>query len=113
MREAPVSVGLIGMGGTKLPAEASAPCLPHLIRGEFELAALIERAAGEEAGGAFDVVAHGAVAAAEGAFPERVVGAEEGEAVRADVGGKMGQRAVGGDEGFETGEPGQGGGGGF
>jgi hypothetical protein len=52
---------------------------------------MIERAAGEEAGCAFDVVADGVVSASERAFPERVVGAEEGEAVGTDVGGEVGQ----------------------
>lgn len=96
-----------------LPVEAGTPCLPYLVCREFELAALVERAPREQAGGAFDVVADGVVPATERAFPLWVVGTEESEAADADMGGEVRQGAIGGDQGFKTGEYGQGSGGGI
>lgn len=74
-----------------VPVRDAAPRLPHVIYGEFPLATQIERAAGEEAGGAFDVVAGDAVASAERAFPMRVVGAEKRQAGCSGEGGEVGQ----------------------
>ena len=59
--------------------------------GEFVLAAEVERAFGEQAGGTLDVAAQDEMAFAERAFPLRVVGAEKGDASGSGVRGEMGE----------------------
>jgi len=77
---------------------------------EFLLAATIERAFFEEAGGAFDFLPDHAVLFAQGATPFRVIRAEQGDRGGANMRTQMTKAGVGGDSEGGTAEQGQGGG---